>query len=178
MRLQAILDSPVELDRVIVEELDQIKEQYGDPRRTEIVEVEGEIMPEDLVPDEEVVVTVSHAGYIKRVPITEYRAQGRGGRGKRAMQTREEDFVEQIFVANNHAHVLFFSDRGTAYLKKIYEIPEASRTARGRAIVNFVGMDPGDRVASIVPIKEFREGDDLVTCSLNGRVKRTSLAAY
>jgi DNA gyrase subunit A len=178
VRLQKILDSAAELDRVITEELDAIKAQYGDARRTAIVEIEGEIMPEDLVPDEDVVVTVSHAGYIKRVPVTEYRAQGRGGKGKRAMETRDEDFVEQIFVANNHAHVLFFSDKGVSYLKKVYEIPEASRASKGRAIVNFVGMEPGDRVAAIVPIKEFREGLDLITCSRQGKVKRTSLGAY
>ncbi|MDD9932146.1 MAG: DNA gyrase subunit A, partial [Myxococcales bacterium] len=177
-RLRAILESEEELKRVIIEELDDVKERYGDDRRTEIVQAEGDISIEDLVADEDVVVTVSHAGYIKRVPATEYRAQGRGGRGKRAMETRDEDFVEQIFVANNHAHILYLSDRGIAYLKKVYEIPEASRSARGRAVVNFVGMEPGDRVASIVPIKEFREGDDLITCTRNGTVKRTSLAAY
>jgi DNA gyrase subunit A len=177
-RLRTILGSASELDRVIIEELDEIKERYGDPRRTEIVELEDEILPEDLIPDEDVVVTVSHAGYIKRVPAVEYRAQGRGGKGKRAMDTRDEDFVEQIFVSNNHAHVLFINNRGISYLKKVYEIPEAARTSRGRAIVNFVGMEPGDRIASIVPIREFREGDDLLTCSVQGKVKRTQLAAY
>jgi DNA gyrase subunit A len=177
-RLEEILGSDGELMKVIVEELDEIRERYGDQRRTEIVAVEGEITIEDLVPDEDVAVTVTHAGYIKRVPVTEYRAQSRGGRGKRGMETREEDFVEQIFVANNHAHVLFLSDKGQAYLKKVFEIPEGSRTARGRAIVNFVGMDPGDRVASIVPIREFAEDDDLVTCSKRGLVKRTALDAY
>jgi DNA gyrase subunit A len=96
----------------------------------------------------------------------------------RAMETREEDFVEQIFIANNHADVLFFSDKGRAYFKKVYEIPEATRTSRGRAIVNFVGMEPGDRVASIVPIRKFNENDDLVTCSKRGLVKRSSLSAY
>ena len=131
-----------------------------------------------MISHEDVVVTVSHTGYIKRTPVSEYRAQGRGGRGTRTMETRDEDFVEQIFVANNHAHVLFFSDRGTSYLKKVYEIPEASRASRGRAIVNFVGMEPGDRIASIVPIREFREGDDLITCSVQGKVKRTQLDAY
>jgi DNA gyrase subunit A len=94
------------------------------------------------------------------------------------METRDEDFVEQIFIANNHAHVLYLNDRGIAYLKKVYEIPEASRAARGRAGVNFVGMEPGDRVASVVPIREFREGADLITCTRGGTVKRTSLAAY
>jgi DNA gyrase subunit A len=177
-RLKAILDSEDKLKEVIVTELDEVKERFGDERRTEIVAAEGDISIEDLVSDEDVVVTVSHAGYIKRTPASEYRAQGRGGRGKRAMETRDEDFVEQIFVANNHAHVLFFNDRGIVYLKKVYEIPEASRASKGRAIVNFVGMEPGDRLASIVPIKEWKEGDDLITCTRGGTVKRTSLSAY
>ncbi|HEX7477917.1 MAG TPA: DNA gyrase subunit A [Polyangiales bacterium] len=177
-RLKAILASETELMAVIVRELDEIRERYGDERRTEIIADEGEISIEDLVSNEDVVVTVSHAGYIKRVPASEYRAQGRGGRGKRAMETRDEDFVEQIFVANNHAHVLYLSDKGIAYLKKVYEIPEASRTSRGRAIVNFVGMDPGDRVAAIVPIREFQEGDYLLTGTRGGTVKRTSLSQY
>jgi DNA gyrase subunit A len=177
-RLQAILESDEKLKDVIITELDEIKSRFGDARRTEIVAAEGDISIEDLVSDEDVVVTISHAGYIKRTPVSEYRAQGRGGRGKRAMETRDEDFVEQIFVANNHAHVLFFNTRGIVYLKKVYEIPEASRASKGRAIVNFVGMEQGDRIASIVPIKEFKEGDDLITCTRGGTVKRTSLAAY
>jgi DNA gyrase subunit A len=177
-RLLKILSDEQELVRVIIEELTEIRERYGDKRRTEIVEVEGEISIEDLVADEDVAVTISHAGYIKRVPITEYRAQSRGGRGKLAMDTRDEDFLEQIFVANNHAHVLFLSDKGQAYLKKIYEIPESGRTSRGRAIVNLVGMGAGDRVASIVPIKEFSDDLDLITCTKRGLVKRSSLSAY
>ena len=177
-RLKAILASESELLRVIVTELDEIKERYGDARRTEIVAVEGEITIADLVNDEDVAVTVSHAGYIKRVPISEYRAQVRGGRGKRAMDTRDDDFVEQIFVANNHDHVLFLNDRGIAYLKKVYEIPESGRQSRGRAIVNFVGMEARDRVASTVQISEFKEGADLITCTRGGTVKRTQLSAY
>ncbi len=177
-RLRAILDSEDELKGVIVTELDEIKERYGDARRTEIVQAEGDINIEDLISHEDVVVTVTHAGYIKRVPVSEYRAQGRGGRGRRAMETRDEDFVEQIFIANNHDHVLYLSARGIAYLKKVYEIPEASRASRGRALVNFVGLEPGERVAAIVPIKEFREGDDLITCTKGGTVKRTQLSAY
>jgi DNA gyrase subunit A len=178
VRLKAILDSEQELLAVIVRELEEIRERYGDERRTQIVADEGEISIEDLVSNEDVVVTVSHAGYIKRVPVSEYRAQVRGGRGKRAMDTRDEDFVEQIFVPNNHDHVLYLSDKGVAYLKKVYEIPEAGRTSRGRAIVNFVGMDPGDRVAAIVPIREFKDGDFLLTCTRGGTVKRTPLSAY
>jgi DNA gyrase subunit A len=177
-RLKTILGSDVELMLVIVRELDEIRERYGDDRRTEIVADAADISIQDLVSNEDVVVTVSHAGYIKRVPVSEYRAQVRGGRGKRAMETRDEDFVEQIFIPNNHDHVLYFSDKGIAYLKKVYEIPEASRTSRGRAIVNFVGMDAGDRVAAIVPLKEFKDGDFLLTCTKSGTVKRTPLSAY
>jgi DNA gyrase subunit A len=177
-RLQAILASETALMSVIVEELDEIRARYGDERRTEVVADEGDITIEDLVRNEDVVVTVSHAGYIKRVPVTEYRSQGRGGRGKRAMETRDEDFVEQIFIPSNHDHVLYLSDKGIAYLKRVYEIPEASRTSRGRAIVNFVGMDPGDRVAAIVPIREFKDGDFLLTCTRGGTIKRTPLSAY
>ena len=177
-RLKAILASDVELMLVIVRELDEIRERYGDERRTEIVADAADISIQDLVSNEDVVVTVSHAGYIKRVPVSEYRSQVRGGRGKRAMETRDEDFVEQIFIPNNHDHVLYLSDKGIAYLKKVYEIPEANRTSRGRAIVNFVGMDPGDRVAAIVPLKEFKEGDFLLTCTRGGTVKRTSLSQY
>jgi DNA gyrase subunit A len=177
-RLQAILATDDALKRVIIGELEEIKTRYGDPRRTEIVHADGDIQIEDLISHEDVVVTVTHAGYIKRVPVTEYRAQTRGGRGKRAMETRDEDFVEQIFIANNHDHVLYLSERGIAYLKKVYEIPEASRASRGRALVNFVGLEPGERIAAIVPIKEFKENDDLITCTRGGTVKRTSLSAY
>ena len=177
-RLEAILGSDRLLNEVIVKELDEIRERYGDDRRTEIVEAEGDISIEDLVPDEEVVVTVSHAGYIKRVPLSEYRAQGRGGKGLRAMETRDQDFVSWVSVVNAHAHVLFLSDKGKAYLKKVYEIPEAGRAARGRAAVNLVGMDPGERVASILPIREFVQDGYLLTCTRRGRVKRTNLGAY
>ena len=176
--LDAILGSKGRLDEVIVEELDEIRERYGDARRTEIVEAEGDISIEDLVPDEEVVVTVSHAGYIKRVPLSEYRAQGRGGKGLRAMDTRDQDFVSWVFVVNAHANVLFLSDKGKAYLKKVYQIPETGRAARGRAVVNLVGMEPDERVAAILPIREFVEHGYLLTCTRRGRVKRTSLSAY
>ena len=176
--LEAILGSEELLLDVIVQELDEIRERYGDERRTEIVETEGDISIEDLVPDEEVVVTVSHAGYIKRVPLSEYRAQGRGGKGLRAMDTRDQDFVSWVFVVNAHAHVLFLSDRGKAYLKKVYQIPEMGRAARGRAAVNLVGMGQDERVAAILPIREFVEDGFLLTCTRRGRVKRTRLSSY
>jgi len=173
--LEAILASKELLDDT---ELDEIRERFGDARRTEIVEAEGDISIEDLVPDEEVVVTVSHAGYVKRVPLSEYRAQGRGGKGLRAMDTRDQDFVSWVFVVNAHADVLFLSDKGKAYIKKVYQIPETGRTARGRAVVNLVGMEPDERVAAILPIREFVEDGYLLTCTRRGRVKRTNLSAY
>ena len=178
VELEAILASKELLDEVIVKELDEVRERYGDERRSEIVEAEGEISIEDLVPDEVVVVTVSHAGYVKRVPLSEYRSQGRGGKGLRAMDTRDQDFVSWVFVVNAHAHVLFLSDKGKAYLKKVYQIPETSRAARGRAVVNLVGMEPDERVAAILPIREFVEDGYLLTCTRRGRVKRTNLSAY
>ncbi|MET0287158.1 MAG: DNA gyrase subunit A [Polyangiales bacterium] len=177
-RLKAILASEKLLMEVISKELLDIRERYGDERRTEIVPAEGDISMEDLIADEDVVVTVSHAGYIKRVPVSEYREQGRGGRGSRGMETREEDFVVKLFVARSHSHILFFAENGKVYLKRVYEIPAGSRTARGRAIVNFVGMEAGERLAAVVPIREFVEGADLITCTRNGKVKRTSLEAY
>ena len=176
--LEAILGSEARLLEVIVGELEEIRERYGDERRTEIVEADGDISIEDLVPDEEVVLTVSHAGYIKRVPLSEYRAQGRGGRGARAMATRDHDFVTWVGVVNAHAYVLFISDSGKAYLKRAYEIPESSRAARGRAVVNFVGMEEGERLASVLPIREFVDDGYLLTCTRGGRVKRTELSAY
>jgi DNA gyrase subunit A len=177
-RLRAILASETLLMQVISGELQEVRDRYGDERRTEIVPAEGDISMEDLVADEDVVVTVSHAGYIKRVPVSEYREQGRGGRGSRGMETRDEDFVIKLFVARTHSHIVFFSESGRVYLKRVYEIPAGTRAARGRAIVNFVGMEAGARVAAVVPIREFVEGADLLTCTRNGKVKRTSLEAY
>lgn len=176
--LRAILADDDLLMQVIQAELQDIRDRYGDPRRTEIVEAEGEIAMEDLVPDEEVVVTISHRGYIKRVPLTEYKAQGRGGKGIRALKTKDEDFVQVVFSVNNHAHLLFLTHGGKAFLKRVFEIPQMSRTSPGRPVVNFVGMESDDRVAAVLPIREFVEDGYLLTCTVNGRVKRTELSAY
>ncbi len=176
--LRSILGDDTLLMKVIREELQEIRERYGDPRRTEIVEAEGDISIEDLIPDEEVVVTVTHRGYIKRVPLSEYKAQGRGGKGVRAASTRDEDYVAWVFAVNAHAHLLFLTDKGKAFLKRVYEIPEMSRTSPGRPVVNFVGMEPDDRVASILPIRAFVDDGYVLTCTRGGRVKRTELKAY
>ena len=156
--LRSILASDDLLRDLIVSELDEIKERYGDQRRTEIVEAEGEISIEDLVAVEEVVLTVSQAGYIKRVPVSEYRAQARGGRGKKGMSTRNEDFITDVFVTNSHAHIIFLSNIGKAYLKKVYEIPAASRSARA---CHRQPRRNGKRreLAAIVPVREFVEND-------------------
>ena len=175
---EAILASDTLLMDVIKTEMQEIRDRYGDERRTEILEAESDLTAEDLIPDEEVVVTVSHRGYIKRVPLTEYRAQSRGGKGMRAMDMGDEDFVQWVFSVNAHAHLLFLTHNGKAFLKRVFQIPQKGRASAGRALVNFVGMEPGDRVASILPIREFVDDGYVLTCTRKGRVKRTVLKAY
>jgi DNA gyrase subunit A len=151
-RLRAILADQGLLMAVVIGELGEIKERFGDKRRTEIVLAEAEIQMEDLIQEEDMVVTISHAGYVKRTPVSTYRAQKRGGKGMVGMEARDEDWVSQLFVASTHSFVFFFSDKGKVYVKKVYEIPQAPRNAKGRAIVNFVGMEPGEKVAAITPV--------------------------
>jgi DNA gyrase subunit A len=177
-RLAAILGDMKLLMEVVVKELEEIRTKYKDPRRTEIVATEAEINMEDLVQEEDMVVTISHAGYIKRTPSTTYRAQRRGGRGKVGMEAREEDFVNQLFVASTHAFVFFFSDRGKVYVKKVYEIPAAARNAKGRAIVNFVGIEPGEKMAAITPVMEMKEQNFVVTLTKRGQIKKTEVTEY
>jgi DNA gyrase subunit A len=177
-RYKAILASPKLLDDVIVMELEEIKTKYADKRRTEIVENEGEIQEEDLIAQEDMVVTISHAGYIKRTTPRDYRAQRRGGKGRIGMEAREEDWVTQLFVASTHAYVFFFSDKGKVYVKKVYEIPQAARTSKGRAIVNFIGMEPGEKVAAIVAVPAIEKGKFVVTLTKNGQIKKTELDEY
>ena len=177
-KLRAILGDEKLLFNIIVMELEEIKEKYGDARRTEIVASEAEITTEDLIQEEDMVVTVSHAGYIKRTAPSSYRAQKRGGRGKIGMEAREEDWVTQLFVASTHAYVFFFSDKGKVYVKKVYEIPLAPRTAKGRAIVNFVGMEAGEKVAAIVEIPKIEKGSYVVTLTRRGQIKKTEVDEY
>ena len=184
-RLQSILGDERVLMSVIRAELIDIRARYADPRRTEIVADEGEISIEDLIAEQQMVVTCSHKGFIKRTALSDYRAQRRGGRGKIGMEARDDDFINRFFVASTHDHVLFFTDRGRVFLKKVYEIPEGSRTSKGRSIVNFVGIDTSEKegaerekIAAVVPVSEFREGADLVTATAKGLVKRTTLSAY
>jgi DNA gyrase subunit A len=177
-RLKSILANESVLLDVIKSELREVREKYADERRTVIEMADGEIAMEDLIAQHDVVVTCSHAGYIKRSALADYRSQNRRGRGTIGMDVREEDWVHQIFVASSHDYLLVLSDKGKAYTKKVYEIPEATRASRGKAIVNFVGMEPGEKPAAVVPVKEFKEGWDLVTCTRRGFIKRTDLTAY
>ncbi len=177
--LEEILASEKRLLEVIVDELQEVRDRYDDPRRTEIVAAEGDIDIEDLIANEPMVVVVTRGGYLKRVPLTEYEAQGRGGKGKKAAALKEEDFVRWLFVANTHDQVLFLTDRGKCYVKKVYEIPSGSRASRGRHVNNFVGLDATESLASILALESLdREDAFLLTCTRNGKVKRTELSAY
>jgi len=176
--LKSILGDEGVLLGVIKKELSDIREKYGEARRTSIELMDGEISMADLVPEHEVVVTLSHKGYIKRTSLSDYRAQNRSGKGSSGMDVRDEDWVHQIFVSSSHDSILFLTDTGKAFTKKVYELPEAARASRGKAIVNFLGLADSERVAVALPVKEFKEGLDLVTCSKKGLVKRTDLTAY
>ncbi len=177
-RLREILASEGVLRGVIMMELEDVRTKFADKRKTEIVANSGEISEEDLIQEEDMVVTISHAGYIKRSSTSIYRAQKRGGKGKMGMEAREEDWVTQLFVASTHAYVFFFSDRGKVYVKKVYEIPQATRQSKGRAIVNFVGMEPGEKVAAIVEVPKIEKGTFVVTLTRNGLIKKTELDEY
>jgi len=177
-RLRGILADERVLMNVIVMELEEIRTKYADKRRTEIVATEAEINEEDLIQEEDMVVTISHAGYVKRTSTSTYRAQRRGGKGKLGMEAREEDWVTQLFVASTHAYVFFFSDKGKVYVKKVYEIPQATRTSKGRAIVNFVGMEPGEKVAAIVEVPKIEKGKFVVTVTRKGQIKKTEVDEY
>jgi DNA gyrase subunit A len=163
---------------IITQELRELKEAYGEARRTEIIEEAAEISIEDLVVEEEMVVAITHRGYIKRNPISLYRAQRRGGKGVTGITTREEDFVECLFTASTHHYILFFTDFGKVYWQKVYEIPQAGRVAMGKALVNLLKLAPEERVAAIVPVKEFTEGEYVLMATERGVVKKTPLTAY
>jgi DNA gyrase subunit A len=177
-RLKAILKSEQLVSDIIRGELLEIKEKYADERRTEIVPEEAkEIDIEDLITEEEMVITISHNGYIKRNPLSAYRSQRRGGKGLKGMETREEDFVEQLFIGSTHDYMLFFSNRGRLYWKKIYEIPEAGRAARGKAMVNLLPLSEGETISVAMPMRDFSEGY-LVQFTKKGIVKKTALREY
>jgi DNA gyrase subunit A len=178
VKLRGILDDPRKIMDVIVTELEEIRERYGDERRTEIIASSEDIDVEDMIAEEDMVVTVSHSGYIKRNPVSLYKSQHRGGRGKVGMGTKEEDFVEKIFIASTHAYILIFTKQGRLYWLKVYQLPHAGRAAKGKAIVNLINISGGERIATVVPVREFSAGKSLVMATKKGIVKKTPLGAY
>ena len=176
--LRAILSSEKLLFDVMKEELIEVRDKFGDERKTKIVASEAEIELEDLIKEEECVVALTHYGYIKRMPIDTYRSQRRGGKGITGMVTRENDFVKEIFIASTHDTILFFSNKGKLYKLRGYEIPEAGRTAKGTAIVNLLSLDPGEKVSAVIPLQNFAEGKYLLMATKNGLIKKTALKEY
>ncbi len=179
-RYEAILASEELLMGVVADELLQVRDKYADERRTRIVDAKGELTMHDLVAEEDQIVTLSHLGYIKRVQPDEWRMQRRGGMGKKGMDTREEDFVTSIFLANTHATLLVFTNQGKVFPLNVYEVPEASRTARGRPIINLVPVPQDETIAAVVSVYDISDDDprDLLFCSKQGLIKRTPLSAY
>ena len=176
--LLSVLASDQKLMSVIVEELKKIREEYGDDRRTTIEGDAKDLSVEDLIAEEDVVVTVTHEGYIKRSPTSAYRTQGRGGRGRSGITTKEEDFVANIFVTSTHSYILVFTNKGKIYWLKVHEIPESGLNTRGKPIVNLVQIEQGEKVQALLPVREFTEGKYLFFCSRLGTVKRTDLMQY
>jgi len=177
-RLKEILGSEAEILKIIKGELAETKERFGDERRTEIVPMTADLSIEDLIVEEDMVVTVSHSGYIKRNAVSLYRAQRRGGKGKTGMRPKEEDFVESLFIASTHSYVLIFTSKGKLYWLKVHEIPQGGRAARGKAIVNLLNLQDDEKVMTILPVKEFEEDKYIITATEKGTVKKTKLMAY
>jgi len=177
-RYRAILGSEQLLMEIVVSELRAVRDKYGDERRTEIVEEEGEFRIEDLIAEEDVAITVSHTGYIKRTALTNYRIQRRGGLGRKGMSVREEDFVTRLFIASTHAYILIFSDKGRVYWVKVYEVPDVGPDGKGKAIANMAAMLPDERIAALLAVKEFEAGRFVVMGTRKGVVKKTELTAF
>lgn len=182
-RLEAILADEGKRMQIIKDELTEMRDKYGDERRTEIVYASGEFRMEDMIADDEMVITISHMGYIKRTPTAEYRAQNRGGRGQRGVTHRDEDFVEHLFIATNHNYLLFFTDHGRCYWLKVYEIPEGAKTTKGRAIQNMINMPADDKIRTVINVmnledKDYIENNNIVLCTKSGIIKKTNLELY
>jgi len=176
--LKGILASDAKLMGIIKKELLEVKEQYGDARRTEILTETTELTIEDLLADEEMVVTITRSGYIKRTHVEAYRSQRRGGKGVTGMETKEEDIVEDLFIASTHSYLLFFTNLGKVHWLKVHEIPEGGRQAKGKAMVNLLSLGEGETVATCVPVKDFGTGGYIFFCTKQGKVKKTELEAY
>jgi DNA gyrase subunit A len=180
-RLRAILSSEDLVVQLVVSELKAMRDRFADERRTEIIDATGELRIEDLIADEDVAITVTNTGYIKRTAITTYRAQRRGGKGRIGMRTREEDFVSHLFIASTHAYIMIFSDRGRAYWLKVHEIPDVGPGGKGKAIANLVSMEEGEKIAALLPVKEFPADEEqqfIVMGTRKGVIKKTDLSLF
>ena len=180
-RLRAILSSEELLMQLVVAELKAVRDRFGDERRTEIIDETGELRIEDLIADEDMAITVSNTGYIKRTPISTYRMQRRGGKGRIGMRTREEDYVTHLFIASTHSYIMIFTDRGRAYWLKVHEVPDVGPGGKGKAIVNLVQLEQDERIAALLAVKEFPDADDqqyIVMGTRKGTVKKTDLKAF
>jgi len=176
--LMDVLAKPARVTEIISRELGEVRKQYGDERKSEIVTATQELSTEDLIASEDVVVTLSHGGYMKCQPVADYRAQKRGGRGRQATATKEDDFVEKLFIANTHDHILCFSNRGRVYWLKVYEVPQGSRASRGKPIVNLVPLMEHEKITAVLPVKEFDENHFVFMATALGTVKKTALSAF
>ncbi len=177
-KLESILADKTKVLNMIIKEQEELIEKYGDERRTKIIEYEEDLDIEDLIEEEEVVVTISHSGYIKRMQLSEYRQQGRGGKGIIGANTKEEDSLEHLFVANTHSYLLVFTNKGKVYWRKVYKIPETSRYSKGTPIVNLVEVEKDELISAVIPVKEFKEDQYLVFSTKKGLVKKTKLKSY
>jgi DNA gyrase subunit A len=176
--LKGILASKPKRMAILKEEMEEIGETFGDDRRTEIVADQGEFTVEDLIAEEDMVITISHSGYIKRIPITTYKRQRRGGRGLNGADLKADDWVEHLFIASTHDYLMFFSNRGQVYWLKVHEIPQAGRAARGKPVINCIAIRPGEQIAALVPVREFTDDQSLIFATRQGTVKKTVLSAY
>jgi DNA gyrase subunit A len=181
--LNSILNDEALRMQIIKDELAEMREKYGDERRTEIVPAGDEISIEDMIPDESVVITISHLGYMKRTVLTEYQVQNRGGRGNKGASSRDEDFIEHLFVATTHNYLLFFTEKGKCYWLRVYEIPEAGKATKGRAVQNLINIEPDDKIRAFIPVlnlkdPEYLENNYILMCTKNGIIKKTTLEAY
>jgi DNA gyrase subunit A len=177
-KLKGILASERKVLELIKEELQEIKQKFGDERRTEITAAAEDIDIEDLIAEEDMVITLSHAGYIKRFPVSAYKKQKRGGKGVAGAETKEEDFIEHLYIASTHDYILIFTSEGKLHWLKVHEIPQAGRRTKGRPIINLLGLSGDEKINSVVPVREFKEGSFVVLCTEQGKVKKTSLTAF
>jgi DNA gyrase subunit A len=175
---RSILDSRTRLLALIREELDDLNARFGDPRRTEIVDEEGEFQIEDLIAEEDMIITITHTGYIKRIPVGTYRRQRRGGKGVAGMGMKEEDFIEHLFIASTHSYILFFTDKGKCYWLKVHEVPQGGRLARGKAIVNLLEMSREENITAFVPVSDFAQDAYLMMATKDGFIKKTHISQY